>query len=180
MLQRIGRTGRKRDGRIVLLLAEGKEEQAFDLSNSKYLNVQKTIQQGKKLNMYEDAKCRVLPLGIKPVLSLEDIHIPVYSPPKRKGRKSLANIVDVKFEGHNPPTNSLDLSRLSGVTHWNIAALRGGVVGRSSQTMVLVDCLEAIEEIKSGGDDTFARDVAPYFEAGDVNTGFRSIMLAKS
>ena len=51
MLQRVGRTGRKRDGKIVLLLTEGKEELAYDQSNTKYLAVQKTIkgQQGKKL-----------------------------------------------------------------------------------------------------------------------------------
>jgi ERCC4-related helicase len=185
MLQRIGRTGRKRDGRIVCLLAEGKEEQAYELSSSKYLTVQKVIQQGKKLQMYEDSKCRMLPLGMKPVILLQDIYIPPESPPRKKGRKSsvTANTVDdIPFAGYNPPTYDLDLSRLSNVTHWNISSLKDGVVSRSIQSLVLVKTLESIEEIKSEGVDTFAQDVAPFFDAKDINGEFKnlSFMLRKS
>lgn len=189
MLQRIGRTGRKRNGRIVLLLAEGKEEQAYDLSNSKYLNVQKTIQQGKKLKFYDDSKCRMLPLGIKPVILLQDIFIPIVSPPKKKGRKSITAAKDaaddIPYAGYNPPLYDLDLSRLSKVTHWNISPLKDGVISRSTQSSILVNCLESIEEIKDGedgGNDTFAQDIAPYFISKDINPNClnASIMLKRA
>ena len=40
MLQRMGRTGRKRQGRVVLLLAQGKEEDAYKKSQAQYKSVQ--------------------------------------------------------------------------------------------------------------------------------------------
>ena len=40
MLQRMGRTGRKRKGRVVLLLTQGKEEDAYKRSQSQYKSVQ--------------------------------------------------------------------------------------------------------------------------------------------
>jgi ERCC4-related helicase len=43
MLQRMGRTGRKRQGRVVLLLAEGKEEDAYKKSQAQYKSVQVTL-----------------------------------------------------------------------------------------------------------------------------------------
>lgn len=43
MLQRMGRTGRKRDGKIYVLLSEGKEEDAYSKSQSSYKSVQKVI-----------------------------------------------------------------------------------------------------------------------------------------
>ncbi|KAI8611825.1 P-loop containing nucleoside triphosphate hydrolase protein [Chytriomyces sp. MP71] len=46
MLQRMGRTGRKREGRVVLLLSEGKEEDAHRRSQLQYKNVQKAILEG--------------------------------------------------------------------------------------------------------------------------------------
>jgi Fanconi anemia group M protein len=40
MLQRMGRTGRKRKGRVVLLLTQGKEEDSYKKSQSQYKSVQ--------------------------------------------------------------------------------------------------------------------------------------------
>ena len=40
MLQRMGRTGRKRQGKVVLLLTKGKEEEAYKRSQDKYKSVQ--------------------------------------------------------------------------------------------------------------------------------------------
>ncbi|KAI8846297.1 P-loop containing nucleoside triphosphate hydrolase protein [Chytridium lagenaria] len=47
MLQRMGRTGRKREGRAVLLLAEGKEEDSYRRSQAQYKAIQKAIAQDK-------------------------------------------------------------------------------------------------------------------------------------
>ncbi|KXS20023.1 P-loop containing nucleoside triphosphate hydrolase protein [Gonapodya prolifera JEL478] len=47
MTQRIGRTGRKREGRVVMLLQEGKEERAYRDSETRYRNVQRAIENAK-------------------------------------------------------------------------------------------------------------------------------------
>ncbi|ORZ33960.1 P-loop containing nucleoside triphosphate hydrolase protein, partial [Catenaria anguillulae PL171] len=46
MLQRMGRTGRKRAGRVVLLLAQGREEGNYRKSQSSYKNIQSFINKG--------------------------------------------------------------------------------------------------------------------------------------
>lgn len=50
----MGRTGRKRKGRVVLLLSEGREEQAYNRAQSQYKTVQNAIatQQGNKITMF--------------------------------------------------------------------------------------------------------------------------------
>jgi ATP-dependent DNA helicase MPH1 len=50
MLQRMGRTGRKRDGKIILLMTEGREEENHKKSQQGYKNVQKSINEGRKMN----------------------------------------------------------------------------------------------------------------------------------
>ncbi|KAI9091167.1 hypothetical protein DFS34DRAFT_96665 [Phlyctochytrium arcticum] len=93
MLQRMGRTGRKRQGKIVLLLTEGKEEDAHRRSQAQYKTVQKAImdQQGKKLQMYPEWEARVLPIDVIPVCVKEEIKIPEYhnQHSKRKRNSSL-------------------------------------------------------------------------------------------
>ncbi|KAJ3337557.1 hypothetical protein HDU93_000848 [Gonapodya sp. JEL0774] len=53
MIQRMGRTGRKREGRVVLLLQEGKEERSYHESLQKYRNMQRAIaMQEKRFKFY--------------------------------------------------------------------------------------------------------------------------------
>ncbi|KAJ3185501.1 hypothetical protein HDU87_000124 [Geranomyces variabilis] len=101
MLQRMGRTGRKREGKIVLLLTEGKEEEAHQRSQATYKSVQKTIitQQGKKLQMYPDTLCRMLPPGPKPTCVKEFLEIPEYLQQKRGSRGKAAKPKTPKVTG---------------------------------------------------------------------------------
>ncbi len=64
-LQRVGRTGRKRDGRVEVLLAEGREENNWHEAQVKYKEVQKTIVRGDQLELYKDVP-RLLPDDVKP------------------------------------------------------------------------------------------------------------------
>ncbi len=55
LIQRMGRTGRKREGRIIILLTEGKEEGSYSTSLSKKKNIYKTIQNSaKNLKFYQN------------------------------------------------------------------------------------------------------------------------------
>ncbi|KAF4572694.1 3'-5' DNA helicase [Pleurotus pulmonarius] len=65
MLQRVGRTGRKRSGVVHVLLAEGREEQNFDKAKDAYSHVQKSICSGEDLELYGDVE-RLIPSHIKP------------------------------------------------------------------------------------------------------------------
>ncbi|KAF8973413.1 hypothetical protein BGZ46_009919 [Entomortierella lignicola] len=88
MLQRMGRTGRKRKGRICLLLAEGQEEQKYRRSQTSYKTVQRAIAQGNHIQYYPYSP-RILPPGAPPTCDLVHIEVPTYITPStaRKRRK---------------------------------------------------------------------------------------------
>ncbi|KAL7409448.1 P-loop containing nucleoside triphosphate hydrolase protein, partial [Mrakia frigida] len=67
MLQRVGRTGRKRDGAITVLMGEGREEKSWDSAKESYESVQDLITRGAHLELYDDVP-RLLPAHAKPVL----------------------------------------------------------------------------------------------------------------
>ncbi|TCD67543.1 3'-5' DNA helicase [Steccherinum ochraceum] len=65
MLQRIGRTGRKKDGVVHVLLAEGREDKNWDKAKENYQQVQHFIVRAEHLELYDDVT-RMLPEHIKP------------------------------------------------------------------------------------------------------------------
>ncbi|KAG8897682.1 3'-5' DNA helicase [Tulasnella sp. 408] len=65
MLQRIGRTGRKRNGRIEVLSAAGREEFNYQKAGDSYKDVQDAIVRGEDLELYADVE-RLLPDEYKP------------------------------------------------------------------------------------------------------------------
>ncbi|KAK0798389.1 3'-5' DNA helicase [Friedmanniomyces endolithicus] len=77
MLQRIGRTGRKRVGKVVLLLMRGKEEKDYEKAKDNYAYIQKTIADESKYNYHDDQSPRILPKEAKPVVDRRVIEIPV-------------------------------------------------------------------------------------------------------
>ncbi|KAE8398263.1 ATP-dependent DNA helicase mph1 [Aspergillus pseudonomiae] len=92
MLQRMGRTGRKRAGNIVLLLMEGKEEESYIKAKDNYEKMQQMIASGSRFTFHEDISPRILPAGIRPVADKRHIDIPDENAdqglpePKRRGR----------------------------------------------------------------------------------------------
>ncbi|KAF9042103.1 hypothetical protein BJ165DRAFT_1485614 [Panaeolus papilionaceus] len=65
MVQRFGRTGRKRAGVIHALLAEHKEENNIEKAEAQYREVQKVINKGDNYELYGDVE-RLIPDHIKP------------------------------------------------------------------------------------------------------------------
>jgi ATP-dependent DNA helicase MPH1 len=76
MLQRIGRTGRKRVGRVVLLLMRGKEDNDYAKAQDNYAYIQKTIADDSKYNYRDDQSPRILPKEVKPEVDKRMIDIP--------------------------------------------------------------------------------------------------------
>ncbi|XP_072895713.1 Fanconi anemia group M protein isoform X2 [Hemitrygon akajei] len=68
MIQRMGRTGRKREGRIVVLLAEGREERTYNQSQCSKRSIYKTIlgNGNKSFHLYANSP-RMVPNGLNPV-----------------------------------------------------------------------------------------------------------------
>lgn len=94
MLQRIGRTGRKRMGRVVLLLMRGKEDKDYLKAQDNYAYIQKTIADRNKYNYHDDRSPRILPKDVVPAEDKRVIDIPIEnSQPvdlNEKGRKAKA------------------------------------------------------------------------------------------
>ena len=92
MLQRIGRTGRKRAGNIVLLMMRGKEEAKYASSKDSYEVMQRKIASGKEFNYHDDRSPRIIPKEFIPVADKRHVEIPVENTqsdppePKKRGR----------------------------------------------------------------------------------------------
>lgn len=92
MLQRMGRTGRKRAGNITLLLMKGKEQDSYVKAKDNYEKMQEMIASGTRFTFHDDLSARILPAGIRPVPDKRIIDIPQENSqqelpePKRKGR----------------------------------------------------------------------------------------------
>ncbi|KAI2654031.1 Fanconi anemia group M protein [Labeo rohita] len=68
LVQRMGRTGRRRQGRIVVILAEGREERTYNQSQSNRRSINKSIMGNKhSFHMFAHSP-RMLPAGVTPTL----------------------------------------------------------------------------------------------------------------
>ena len=77
MLQRMGRTGRKRAGNIVVTLMKGKEENSFAQAKDNYEKMQRMIAAGTRFTFHEDLAPRIVPKDIQPVPDKRMIDIPL-------------------------------------------------------------------------------------------------------
>ncbi|XP_035183493.1 Fanconi anemia group M protein, partial [Oxyura jamaicensis] len=91
LVQRMGRTGRRRRGRIVVILAEGREERTYNQSQCNKRSIQKAISGNKLLHFYQHSP-RMIPEGINPELHKMFITAEKYEPNNSgmlsKGRRS--------------------------------------------------------------------------------------------
>ena len=100
MLQRMGRTGRKRAGNIVVTLMKGKEEDNFAKAKDNYERMQKEIAIGTRFDYRHKDSQRIVPKDVQPVVNKKIIEIPLENsqaelpepkrrakPPKRPPKK---------------------------------------------------------------------------------------------
>jgi ERCC4-related helicase len=93
MLQRMGRTGRKRQGRIVMLQMTGKEENDAHKAKDSYEKMQELIAKGTHFTFHDEISRRILPPDVKPTVDRCVVDIPQENSqqdflpePKKKGR----------------------------------------------------------------------------------------------
>ncbi|XP_037359165.1 Fanconi anemia group M protein isoform X2 [Talpa occidentalis] len=68
LVQRMGRTGRKRQGRIVVILAEGREERTYNQSQSNKRSIYRAISSNRQVLHFYQRSPRMVPDGINPQL----------------------------------------------------------------------------------------------------------------
>jgi ATP-dependent DNA helicase MPH1 len=94
MLQRMGRTGRKRAGNVHILLMRGKEERDFAKAKDNYRKMQEIIESGQDFQFHEEKCFRIVPKEIQPVVDKRVVEIPVENTqdvsiePKRRKTKN--------------------------------------------------------------------------------------------
>ena len=92
MLQRMGRTGRKRAGEIVVLLMKGKEANNFAVAKDNYEKMQLMIADGQRFTFHTDLLSRIIPKEIQPIVDKRIVEIPIENSqstlpePTRRGR----------------------------------------------------------------------------------------------
>ncbi|KAB5536366.1 type III restriction enzyme [Coniochaeta sp. 2T2.1] len=77
MLQRMGRTGRKRAGKVVLLVMKGKEERKVEESQDNYQWIQKKLNERDRFNLRHDISSRILPRDTRPEVDKRIVDIPI-------------------------------------------------------------------------------------------------------
>lgn len=92
MLQRMGRTGRKRAGAVVVLVTEGKEESKWEKAQDNYRWMQNAITQGNTFKYDKEISPRILPKDVETECVKMEIHVTPESgetspPAKRRGKK---------------------------------------------------------------------------------------------
>ncbi|KAF1840459.1 P-loop containing nucleoside triphosphate hydrolase protein [Cucurbitaria berberidis CBS 394.84] len=95
MLQRMGRTGRKREGKIVMLQMQGKEETDANKAKDSYEKMQEIIANGSHFNFHDEISRRILPQDVKPTVDRRVVDIPPensqqqdWLPEPKKGRRT--------------------------------------------------------------------------------------------
>lgn len=76
MLQRMGRTGRKREGKVIFLQMEGKEENDANKAKDSYEAMQQLIAEGSRFNFHDEISRRILPRDVQPVVERRIVEIP--------------------------------------------------------------------------------------------------------
>jgi superfamily II DNA/RNA helicase len=90
LIQRMGRTGRKREGRIIILLTEGREEQTYKTSLAKKKNIYKIIANSNKNFKFYENNPLMIPKGLKPTCHKLYINVPQENEEESKKTKKKA------------------------------------------------------------------------------------------
>ena len=152
-MQRVGRTGRKREGYVHVLLAEGREDMNWNKAREAYNDVQRSIVRGEQLELYDDVE-RLLPDHIKPQCLEMVMEIEEYDrSATEKSRESTTQEPSKKRKRNNDPTRDIPPGASTGFV--SVAELlvkqkvkRRGKVNKFDEDAGLDD--DTDEEIEAG------------------------------
>ena len=118
LIQRMGRTGRKRAGRIIVLLTEGKEEQSYKTSLAKKSSIYKIITNGSKNFKFYQNNPLMIPKGLKPKCHKIFIKVPSEAVEEttksKKDAKRIKDPLEVKTKTVKPTKSKRKSKSLKG------------------------------------------------------------------
>uniref|UniRef100_A0A8C7SBF3 Fanconi anemia group M protein n=1 Tax=Oncorhynchus mykiss TaxID=8022 RepID=A0A8C7SBF3_ONCMY len=119
LVQRMGRTGRKRQGRIVVILAEGREERTYNQSQSNKRKVYKSIVGNSHSFHMFPHNPRMLPDGVHPALHKMHITCGQFDHRESSGRiKTASPLCFNDPVGHQESVKKDGFLSPSELTHW--------------------------------------------------------------
>lgn len=154
MIQRMGRTGRKRKGRVVVLLSEGSEEAKYRRSQTKVKSITKTIahKQYTAFQFYGDSP-RMVPDEIQPEVEYSSVEIPEYRLPtssKKKGSSKSEHLSEDQqksyrrsYEINNRDAIRVDMTRF--LAQQSIPSPIGDIT-HSNMSNILINTMQFIQD----------------------------------
>ncbi|KAL7420918.1 3'-5' DNA helicase [Cryptotrichosporon argae] len=98
LLQRIGRTGRKRDGQVHVLMSEDREDANWDKAQTTHREIQEEILHSRNLELFDDVE-PLIPRGKFPECVEMVMEVDPWDPGDHKRKKRLASAKDVLVGG---------------------------------------------------------------------------------
>ncbi|OCF45579.1 hypothetical protein I317_00481 [Kwoniella heveanensis CBS 569] len=89
LLQRIGRTGRKRDGKVHVLMSENREDTNWETAQQTHRDIQEEILHSRNLELFEDVE-PLVPISPSPECIEQEMEIDPWDPTDQKYGKALA------------------------------------------------------------------------------------------
>ncbi|WVW80652.1 hypothetical protein I302_102638 [Kwoniella bestiolae CBS 10118] len=89
LLQRVGRTGRKRDGKVHVLMSENREDMNWETAQQTHRDIQEEILHSRNLELFEDVE-PLIPDGQFPECVEQEMEIDPWDPDDKKFQKTLA------------------------------------------------------------------------------------------
>ncbi|XP_022939321.1 DEAD-box ATP-dependent RNA helicase FANCM isoform X3 [Cucurbita moschata] len=156
MIQRMGRTGRKHDGRVVVLACEGSELKGYMRKQTTSKSIKKHMQNGGINSFNFHASPRMIPHTIKPEVQFVKLSIKQFVRPGKKVKDEHAvQITSFKNKLTNTETELLlkyfhpceDAWKPSIIAfpHFQTFPSRTHGVRHSSRTMILIDTMQHLQ-----------------------------------
>jgi ATP-dependent DNA helicase MPH1 len=110
-LQRVGRTGRKRDGKVHVLMSEGREDTNWESAQQTHREIQEEILHSRNLELFEDVEPLLIP-GQFPKCVEQEMPVDPWDPADQKMKTRLLGSQEVKAtkksRGHEIPDDAID------------------------------------------------------------------------
>jgi ERCC4-related helicase len=151
MLQRSGRTGRKRQGKIYMLLCPGSDENSLQKARSKHKSVQNSIQ-ASKINLYGGLQAGILPnTNVECIKQYFEIKkVPETTEIKKKGKTKQNYLLDperAELYAEKYFIQKVDVS-LENHPHWQTAGLKQINIPHGEKTTVFTALMDYFEKLR--------------------------------
>ncbi|KAJ7949704.1 DEAD/DEAH box RNA helicase family protein [Quillaja saponaria] len=164
MIQRMGRTGRKHDGRVVVLACEGTELNGYMRKQANIKSIRKHMRNGGTNSFSFHSSPRMIPHVFKPEVQFVEMSIEQFIPRGKKPKEAYAsqtpvfkdklsnaevNLLETYF---HPPSENTWRPSLIAFPHFQTIPSRVNKVMHSYRTSMLIDTMQYLQGLSFAGD----------------------------